>query len=138
MPFQFKLSKRLALSIVLVAAACGGETSLGPSQGVLRISPDTLTIDPQQTVQFTAQDSLPQQGVAVLTSVPWSATGGTITSQGLFTADTSVREYSISARDANGRVASASVNAVHKVQQVILVPATASVVTGGALQFQSY
>src|ERR1051326_310725 len=138
MPFQFKLSKRLALNIVLVAVACGGENGLGPSQGMLRIPPDTLTIDPKQTVQFSAKDSLPQQGAVVLTSVSWSTTGGSITSQGFFTADTSVRAYSITARDANGRVATANVKAVHKLQQVILVPTTASVVTGGTLQFQSY
>ncbi|MBI4502574.1 MAG: Ig-like domain-containing protein [Gemmatimonadetes bacterium] len=138
MPSQFKLSKRLAQLLVLgTLAACGTESGIGPTPpGALQVSPDTLTIDTRQTVQFQAVTSGPQQGAAI--AITWSADGGIITSTGLFTADSSVRTYSITAKDASGRTATANIRAVHQLRQVVLVPATASITTGGTLQFQSY
>jgi hypothetical protein len=56
------------------------------------ISPATVTLAPGQTQQFTATVTGPASGVT------WSATGGTITTSGLFTAGTTTGSFSVTAR----------------------------------------
>ena len=136
MAFRFHPSKRLALGCLFVLAGCGAESGVGPSSSQLQISPDTLTIEPRDSHQFYA---LGTTGLAIAAgNVTWASSGGAITAQGVFTADTSVRDYTISARDVSGHVASATVHTLRKAQQLVVVPATASVLPGGTLQFRSY
>src|SRR5205814_2755360 len=58
-----------------------------PNSPVVQIvsSPDTVTLDPDQTQQFVAYGRT-QAGDSVAVAVSWSASGGTITSGGLYTA----------------------------------------------------
>src|SRR2546430_975480 len=81
----------------------------------------------------------------------WSASGGTITSGGLYAADTVDGTYQVNATaqvattapaaatPANTRASgSSTVKNTGPLTQVILTPATASVLVGGTLQFEAY
>src|SRR3989449_8477719 len=104
MTFKHKLSKRLALmraplAVVTALAACNLQDRrvTGPPlpsnplvQGVT--SPHTVTLDPYQTRQFLAYRRT-QRGDSVAVPVRLAAAGGTITSRGLYTADTIPGNY---------------------------------------------
>src|SRR2546426_6138583 len=158
MTFKHKLSKRLALmraplGVVAGVAACNLQDrrvtgpSL-PSNPVVQVvtSPDTVTLDPYQTRQFVAYGRT-QSGASVGVAVRWTASGGTITSGGLYTADTIPGNYQVTATTASQVMAAApsmpltgssGVKNRGPLTQVIVSPATASVVVGGTLQFMSY
>src|SRR2546426_1091078 len=158
MTFKHKLSKRLALmraplAVVTALAACNLQDrrvtgpSL-PSNPVVQVvtSPDTVTLDPYQTRQFLAYGRT-QSGDSVAVAVRWTASGGTITSGGLYTADTIPGNYQVTATTASQVMAAApsmpltgssGVKNRGPLTQVIVSPATASVVVGGTLQFMSY
>jgi hypothetical protein len=119
MTFKHKLSKRLALSwraalglapvAVLLACAATSPTSTDPPQQVLLVSPEQINTDYQQTVQFTAF-LRNQAGDSTPVTVQWRATSGTISDQGVFTADTVPSEATVSAVDSSGHSASATVD----------------------------
>src|SRR3989454_826921 len=158
MTFKHKLSKRLALmraplAVVTALAACNLQDrrvtgpSL-PSNPVVQVvtSPDTVTLDPYQTRQFLAYGRT-KSGDSVAVAVRWTASGGTITSGGLYTADTIPGNYQVTATTASQVMAAApsmpltgssGVKNRGPLTQVIVSPATASVVVGGTLQFMSY
>ncbi len=105
MPFTFKLSKRLALlksslAAAAVLAACERPLQIigptPPSSSVARVvvTPDTVILDPYQTRQFLAYGRT-QAGDSVAVAVSWSASGGTITNGGLYTADTIAGTYQV-------------------------------------------
>src|SRR2546425_12019223 len=158
MTFKHKLSKRLALmraplAVVTALAACNLQDrrvtgpSL-PSNPVVQVvtSPDTVTLDPYQTRQFLAYGRT-QSGDSVAVAVRWTASGGTIASGGLYTADTIPVNYQVTATTASQVMAAApsmplagssGVKNRGPLTQVIVSPATASVGVGGTLQFMSY
>src|SRR5688572_6522049 len=106
MPFCFKLSHRLALAHFAVALLAGcSSTESEPAGVVARISPDSVTVVPSQTVQFSAYGDTPRTGPASLVPVIWSATRGSITPQGVYTADTVEGLSDIYATDMGGRQA---------------------------------
>ena len=79
MPFSFKLSHRLALAHVLFGAAAFAacsDSQISTPGAVARISPDSVTVAPDQTVQFLAYGDTPRTGPASLVSVTWSAMVG--------------------------------------------------------------
>lgn len=152
MPFTFKISVRLALmkpSLVLAAAAgvaaCGlqdrrltGPTP--PSTTVTQVvtSPDSITLDPNQTKQFLAYGRT-QAGDSVAVAVRWTVSGGAITPGGLYTADTIAGTYQVTATATSSPAAGASrVKNSGLVTQIVLTPVTASVVVGATLQFAAY
>jgi len=150
-PFTFKLSVRLArmkASLVLAAAAalaaCGLQdrrvTGPRPDGAVVQVvtSPDTVTLDPNQTRPFLAYGRT-RAGDSVAVTVGWSATGGTITSGGLYTADTTPGVFQVTASlTGTSLSASSQVRARGPLTQVILTPPSASLVVGGTLQFATY
>src|SRR5437899_1736074 len=108
MTFKHKLSCRLAMVHVTVAAAvwagCNAERGvLGPRTPVVQILtlPESLTIEGGQSTQFAAigRDT---SGASIPVDVRWSATGGTITSDGLFTADTVEGTFQVRAQLSSG------------------------------------
>src|SRR3989441_1089055 len=161
MPFTFKLSKRLALSKTAVAlpaallAACEKPlrlTSPTPPGPVVQVvtAPDSVTLDPYQAQSFVAYGRT-QSGESVAVAVSWSTSGGTITSSGLYTADSIVGSYQVTATAQVAATAPAAATATNTtisgsssvknrgpLTQVILTPASASVLLGGALQFAAY
>src|SRR5260221_12536955 len=108
MPFTFKVSQRpgrmeLPLPIAAAAfAACELPVRVTdpppPNSPVVQIvsSPDTVTLDPDQTQQFVAYGRT-QAGDSVAVAVSWSASGGTIASGGLYTANGVAGNYQVTA-----------------------------------------
>src|SRR5205807_1103230 len=137
MPFTFKLSVRLALMkapLLVAAAVCvacklpamRGPTS--PTSDVTQVvtSPDTVVLDPYQTRQFVAFGRT-QAGDSVAVTVRWSATGGTITTAGPYSA------IATQNGGANADTAAIAVMVV-PVALVSVSPATASVAVGQTAQ----
>ena len=73
----------------------------------LSISPTSASLSAGQTQQFTAN-----------VAVTWSATGGTITSAGLYTAPAAAGTYTVTATDSTGNHASAAVNVTANVLSI--------------------
>src|SRR2546425_8774087 len=124
MPFTFKLSKRLALMkawlLLAAAAALAGLPLLvacelvphptGPISGAvvqIVVRPDSVALDPQQTQPFRAFGRT-AAGDSVPTTVLWSTSGGTITSSGMYTADTSASDAIVTATQSTSQTASLS------------------------------
>ena len=163
MPFTFKLSKRLALikaslalAAALLAVACERMVHVTgpnqPSSPVVQIvvSPDTVTLDPYQSRQFLAYGRT-QAGDSVAVAASWNVQGGTITSGGLYTADTIAGTYQVTAtaqatasNSSAATPASTTVTGSSQVKnrgplkQVFVTPTAASVLPGGTRQFAVY
>jgi hypothetical protein len=99
------------LTLVLLLAACADSSApVAPDGGVvdmyqvgrgwarrlvgIRISPDTAVVSPGGTVAFKASGVLTDGSSRPIT-VAWAATGGTIDSAGLFTADSTMGTYQV-------------------------------------------
>src|SRR5213595_971832 len=91
----------MAVAGLGLLAACErpvGPTQPSPGDPVVQIvtSPPSVTLDPYQTQQFLAYGrTQASDSVAVLVS--WSASGVTITSGGLYAADTNAGTYQVTA-----------------------------------------
>src|SRR5256714_14930749 len=113
-----------------------------PNSPVVRIVtlPDSVTLNPSDMRQFVAYGRT-QAGDSVPVAVSWSASGGTITGGGLYTADTVAGNYTVTATATSPSTA-ASGSAVVKnpgpLSQIVLNPTTAFAVVGGTVQFTSY
>src|SRR5206468_10789911 len=129
-----------------------GPTQPQPGDPVVQVvtSPTSATLDPYQTQQFLAYGRT-QAGDSVAVVASWSASGGTITSGGLYAADTNAGTYQVTATaqvaatapgaasPADTRASgSSTVKNTGPLTQVILSPATASVLVGGTLQLAAY
>src|SRR5437773_145240 len=145
----------MAVAGLGLLAAC--ERPLGPTQPppgdpVVQIvtSPPSVTLDPYQTQQFLAYGRT-QAGDSVAVVVSWSVSGGTITSGGLYAADTNVGTYQLTATAQLAAMAPAAATTANTtasgsstvknrgpLTKVILSPVTASVLTGGTLQYAAY
>src|SRR5581483_11880173 len=68
--------------------------TVGTSAATVAVSPTSVTLSSGGTQQFTATDSA---GLGVT----WSATGGTITSGGVYTAGTTAGTFTVTATDSN-------------------------------------
>ncbi len=148
MPFTFKLSKRLALLkaslAAAVLAACERPLQIAdptqPSSSVVQVvvTPDTAILDPYQTRQFLSYGRT-QAGESVAVAASWSASGGTVTASGAYTADTTSGTYQVSATASSaGVTGSAQVKNRGMVKQVIVTPAATTTLTGGTQQFAAY
>ncbi|HEY6159337.1 MAG TPA: Ig-like domain-containing protein, partial [Gemmatimonadales bacterium] len=157
MTFKHKLSRRLALlkdrwallSVTTCAAAlavwaCARPVTdpQAPSSPVVRIVtlPDSVTLNPGDTRQFVAYGRT-EAGDSVPVAVGWSASGGTITGGGLYTADTVAGSYAVTATATSPSTAVSSSSLVKNtgsVSQIVLNPTTAFAVVGGTVQFTSY
>jgi uncharacterized protein YjdB len=122
-----------------------------PGSPVVQIvtSPSSVTLDPYQTQQFLAYGRT-QAGDSVAVVVNWSASGGTITSGGLYAADTLAGSYQVTATTQATASAPAATSSSTKVTgssqvsnrgqlvQIVVTPTTASVLTGGTVQFTAF
>lgn len=102
----------------------------------LSVSPGSANLSTGGTQQFSVVATR-QDGSTLSPSVTWSATGGSITAGGLYTAGTTAGAYRVIAVQQGGTLAdTATVNISAPVlQAVILSPSSASLVTGGTRQF---
>ncbi len=115
--------RRLLSAVILVcgalAGACSEPTSIDgnsappsetpseiPSEtpspaGAVHVAPDTVTMEPGDSMYFVAFDSLTNGSVGAAT-VEWSATAGTVDSSGLYRAPSEPGSYRVIAKSANG------------------------------------
>jgi len=127
MPFTFKISKRLALmkawpllaataGLALVPACEIAPHPTGPTSAVVQIvvRPESVAVDPLQIQQFRAFGRT-AAGDSVTAPVRWSASAGTITQSGMYTADASTSDALVTASLAPGQVNGAAVPNWHAV-----------------------
>jgi hypothetical protein len=98
---------------------------VGSSSVLVTVSPTGVSIGAGETQQFTAS-------VAGITDqrVTWTASGGTITSSGLYTAPTATGSYTVTATSVGDTSASASSTVNVSAIAVTLLPDTFTVTTG--------
>ena len=157
MTFKHKLSRRLALlkdrwvllfvttpAAALAVWACERPVAgpQAPSSPVVRIVtlPDSVTLNPSDTRQFVAYGRT-EAGDSVAVAVSWSASGGTITGGGLYTADTIAGSYTVTATATSPSTTVSSSSVVKNpgpLSQIVLNPTAAFAVVGGSVQFTSY
>ncbi len=120
----------------------------------MRVAPDTVTMEPGDSLFFVAVDSL-ATGLRGGAAVVWSASGGTVDSAGLFRAPSQPGSYRVIARGANGADSALVIvgsglgtgatpvtgtdGAMSAVSgaQVVLLPSTLSLAPGGKQQFSA-
>src|SRR5262245_8098165 len=136
-------------SVVLecIAAACsnndqGTNLSNPPNLTQVVVSPKTATIAAGTKQQFNAygRDSA---GDSLGVSVDFTASGGDITSTGLFTAGAVAGSFAVVATEHGGTLADTATVTVTVagppvLAQVILLPSTAVLTVGGSQQFAAY
>jgi Bacterial Ig-like domain (group 2) len=107
-----------------------------PTQVSISVSPSTASLQTGGQQQFTATVS-----GTTNTAVTWTASGGTVTSGGQYTAPSSAGTYTVKATSVadSSKSASAVVTVSQPTQVSISVsPSTASLQTGGQQQFTAY
>src|SRR5438045_6998212 len=129
------LLQRLALLTVFLAAACTLERKTGPGGtdvSSVVVSPDTIMLDPLQAYQFRAfgRDAA---GDTINVTPSWSATVGAITTNGMYTADTSDTDATVTATVPIAGVTLSATSTVRKrrVIAIDLSPASTSLRTNG-------
>ena len=133
-------SLRQALLGGALVAACTVSDQTGPNSDVtdLTITPSSVALATSQSVQLRARGHTKGGGTRDV-QVSWSATGGTIDGNGLYTADTSVGDVDVTATlDSPHLTASAKIRVRGSLKQIVLVPGDATLGTTGSLQFQAY
>ena len=126
-------------SALLLAFACRIE-QVGPNADITQIliSPDSISVDAGQSVQFQAVGQT-AGGSSRPVSVTWSATGGTIDANGVYTADATPGTFTVTATLDHPSLSSSSrVKNRGALKQIILSPATGSVAAGGHFKFSAY
>jgi uncharacterized protein YjdB len=146
--YRHKLSCRLALLrdllVLLLPVAVGvtcerplaAPSNQPPPAAQIVVVPESLTVDPSQQVRFLAYGRT-GAGDSIGVAVAWSTTGGTVTSDGMFTADTLAGDFLVTATSAQPKLSGAS--RVHNrgrppVASVTVSPAAASVTIGQTVQ----
>jgi calcineurin-like phosphoesterase family protein len=136
-----------SLASLLIAVACSTNdqgTNLNNPPNLTRVvvSPKTATLAAGAKQQFTAygRDSA---GDSVGVAVDFTATGGAITSTGLFTAGAVAGSYDVIATEHGGTLADTAIVTVTVagppvLAQVIIAPSTALLTVGGTQQFAAF
>jgi hypothetical protein len=134
---------------LLLALAVACDTPSGPFVGgpnrravqEVIVTPEGATVQAGATLQFQARTVL-TDGDTTNAAVTWSATGGGITTGGLFTAGQTAGVFRVAARAQNGVADTVTVNVTVPTNNptlvaVVLTPATATVAAGGTAQFSA-
>ncbi len=121
---KFKYAK------VVVRSVVGGKVLVTPSEA---------TVATGGTVQFVAQ-GLTKTGETVAVNVTWTGSTGTISTAGVLTAGNTPGVYRVIATSAFGAADTSAVTVTTSdpVAAVILTPESASIATGGTVQFKAY
>jgi parallel beta-helix repeat protein len=153
MTYTFKLSRRLAMSrysgmiaLLALAAACSDNEPLNaptadtysldrPLQ--VEVWPKAVTAEVNQPIQLAARGRL-ASGDTVSLAVDWTASGGTISADGVFSA-TSPGNYKLEGRRRGGKKGDTTtvvvIDSVPNLQELILSPDTATVQPAQSRQF---
>ncbi len=115
-----------------------------PAPSIVRVAltPHTATVAPGQTRAFVAEGRLSDSSTTPI-GAKWSATGGKVDASGSYTAGTTPGKYRVIAANTAGTLADTAEVTVPEPEapvlaQVIVAPATATVVTGATQQFRAY
>ena len=131
LPATWRTGSRWSTCVVSMFGSASTNTS-SPVSVSVSVSPTTATLQVGQQKQFTGTIS-----GATNTAVTWKASGGTVTSGGLYTAPSSAGTYTVTATSAADSTKSASaVVTVSQATQVSIsvAPSTVSLSTGGQKQ----
>ena len=113
-------------------------TALPPTLTQVILTPATASVQTGATQQFVVSGKL-SDGSTTTPAVTYSATGGTITAGGLYTAGSTAGSFRVIATQQGGTLADTAAVTITALPptltQVILTPATASVQTGATQQF---
>ena len=131
----------LVLAFVVTNTGCAGVTAASKASTVtasaaisVSVTPSTVSIQTGGTQQFTATVT----GLAN-TAVTWSATGGTVSITGLYTAPTAAGTYTVTATSASDSSESATATVTVTTTPVpigiSITPLLASLTAGGTQQF---
>ena len=123
----------------------GPESPGNPSgSGAVHVAPDTVTIEPGDSMFFVATDSL-ANGAKSSAEVEWSATAGTVDASGLYHAPSQPGTYSVVARGSSGSdtatvvvatgVEPAIALAVSSSYWLEIAPGSLTIQAGGTAQF---
>lgn len=137
--------QRIALLTAFLLSACNLDRNrvTGPN-GVritqVSVAPDTVMVDPSERFQFqvfgrtTAGDTVP-------VSVAWTATAGTITQAGLYTADTSENDVDVTASlttaEPSGILTGTARVRKRRVVAILLTPASVTLLAASTKQFDA-
>ncbi len=124
--------------VVACQAPADPHTTTSPVLQQLILTPATASVQVGATQQFSVSGKM-SDGSTTSVTATYTATGGTITSGGLYTAGSTAGSYRVIAKVSGGTLADTSTVTVTAappvLQQLILTPATASVQVGATQQF---
>src|SRR6266487_1898047 len=123
-----------SLSLAIVVACELPLHPRTPAVVQVRVVPESVTLDPNQTQPFAASGRT-AAGDTVPIDVTWTASAGSISSDGLYTADTSATDVTITATMTSAHVTGTSRVRKRRVTQIFLAPDAVSLRTGGTQQF---
>ena len=106
-------------------------TAANITVATLAVNPPATSLSPGGTQQFTENDS-------ASTAVTWSATGGTISNTGLYTAGSTTGTFTVTAKDSVGNTTTASVVIAPAQTVTIESPANNSTVSSPVLVRATY
>jgi hypothetical protein len=116
-------------------------TITAPALARVVVVPSAVWIAPKATQQFRAYGRL-TNGDSVAVSMTYTATGGTISASGLYTADPRIGTYEVIARQAGGTLRDTAIvtitRSIPTLSKVVLVPSSATVEVGNTLQLAAY
>ncbi|HTS87901.1 MAG TPA: hypothetical protein VMG41_05370 [Gemmatimonadales bacterium] len=146
MTFPFRSFQVLARSQALVFPAllvlltrCGSGNGLGPngSLSTLVVAPNSATVNPGQGFSFQANGTLTNGSPVTGLSVNWSATGGTITSGGRYTAGSTAGQFRVVASDpGSGLADTAAVTiTVATIRSLAVSPSFRTLLTRQSVQY---
>ena len=129
------------LTFLVAVAACDikrapTDTGSDPLARIV-VSPDSVALDPQQTQAFKAQ-GITAAGDTVPATVSWSASGGAITTSGMYTADASNNDATVTATLTGGQVNGSGNVKKRRLVQIVINPKNTTVPAGGGQQFLAY
>jgi hypothetical protein len=102
----------------------------------ITVTPASTSLQSSQTQQFTASATLSDGSTQTNPSVTWTATGGTITTGGLYTAGATAGSFRVIAASANGQADTSAVTVTAPtVTAIVLTPVTTTVAVSGTQQF---
>ena len=130
----------LLFGLVVVAACDLKRQPTDPTNSPIArivVRPDSVVLDPQQTQSFQAY-GVTAAGDSVPATVSWSATGGSITGNGLYTADTSPTDGTVTATLTSSQVNGSGHVKKRRLVQVVVTPTSADLQTGQTQQFSAY
>lgn len=155
MAFTYKLARRLAMSrlaaatLLMVVGGCTagddligvpGQSPIDNSLAAVVLAPRAVTAEVGQRIQLTAYGRSPVGDTLAIDDVIWSASGGTISPNGVFLAD-QPGTYTLSASANSGKKRGSSTVTVvpspGSLASVVIDPDSISMTPGGAQAFSA-